>query len=143
MRMVSLQRKASCGHNLHLKCFQNGLDKARIQESNTAASCCHNLHLKCFQKWIGQDKNTRVKCCSQISRQMINQSTTNRLGTGNGVCIGPMLLELQDKQSMVLSGGYEDDEDRGEWFLYRGKYLSLPDASLRHSPKPHTLIPHL
>ncbi|TMX02152.1 hypothetical protein EJD97_022555 [Solanum chilense] len=32
-----------------------------------------------------------------------------------------MLLELQDKQSMVLSGGYEDDEDHREWFLYRGK----------------------
>ncbi|XP_055827530.1 E3 ubiquitin-protein ligase ORTHRUS 3-like [Solanum dulcamara] len=27
-----------------------------------------------------------------------------------------MLPELQDKQSMVLSGGYEDDEDHGEWF---------------------------
>uniref|UniRef100_M1B461 Protease Do-like 7 n=1 Tax=Solanum tuberosum TaxID=4113 RepID=M1B461_SOLTU len=75
---------------------------------------------------------------------------------GYGVCIDPMLLELQDKRSMVLSGGYEDDEDHGEWFLYRGKkpnnfrlfrsflfQLSLPDASLRHSPKPHTLIPHL
>lgn len=44
---------------------------------------------------------------------------------GNGVCIGPMLLELQNKQSMVLSGGYEDDEDHGEWFLYGGKYVLI------------------
>ncbi|KAH0687431.1 hypothetical protein KY284_017984 [Solanum tuberosum] len=43
----------------------------------------------------------------------------------NGVCIGPMLLELQNKQSMVLSGGYEDDEDHGEWFLYGGKYVLI------------------
>ncbi|KAH0690797.1 hypothetical protein KY285_017996 [Solanum tuberosum] len=52
---------------------------------------------------------------------------------GNGVCIGPMLLELQNKQSMVLSGGYEDDEDHGEWFLYGGKhvirYLQLANGS--------------
>lgn len=25
-------------------------------------------------------------------------------------------------QSVVLSGGYEDDEDHGEWFLYTGRY---------------------
>ncbi|KAG5618803.1 hypothetical protein H5410_018627 [Solanum commersonii] len=62
--MVSLQRKASCGHN---------------------------LHLKCFQKWIGQGKDTRVKYRSQISRQMINQSTTNRLGIGD--CIKMLLLQ--------------------------------------------------
>ncbi|KAL3375177.1 hypothetical protein AABB24_006591 [Solanum stoloniferum] len=56
------------------------------------ASCGHNLHLKFFQKWIGQGKDTRVKCRSQISRQMINQSTTNRLGTGD--CIKVMLLQV-------------------------------------------------
>jgi E3 ubiquitin-protein ligase UHRF1 len=26
-------------------------------------------------------------------------------------------------QSVVLSGGYEDDEDHGEWFLYTGRYV--------------------
>lgn len=26
-------------------------------------------------------------------------------------------------QSVVLSGGYEDDEDHGEWFLYTGRYI--------------------
>lgn len=25
-------------------------------------------------------------------------------------------------QSVVLSGGYKDDEDHGEWFLYTGRY---------------------
>ena len=25
-------------------------------------------------------------------------------------------------QSVALSGGYEDDEDHGEWFLYTGRY---------------------
>uniref|UniRef100_A0A3Q7FVF2 Uncharacterized protein n=1 Tax=Solanum lycopersicum TaxID=4081 RepID=A0A3Q7FVF2_SOLLC len=54
-------------------------------------SCSHNLRLKCFQKWIGQGMDTRVKWRSQISRQMINQSTTNRLGIGD--CIKVMLLQ--------------------------------------------------
>lgn len=27
-------------------------------------------------------------------------------------------------QSVALSGGYEDDEDHGEWFLYTGRYMS-------------------
>lgn len=26
-------------------------------------------------------------------------------------------------QSVVLSGGYEDDEDHGEWFLYTGRFV--------------------
>lgn len=26
-------------------------------------------------------------------------------------------------QSVALSGGYEDDEDHGEWFLYTGRYV--------------------
>lgn len=26
-------------------------------------------------------------------------------------------------QSVVLSGGYKDDEDHGEWFLYTGRYV--------------------
>ena len=26
-------------------------------------------------------------------------------------------------QSVTLSGGYEDDEDHGEWFLYTGRYI--------------------
>lgn len=26
-------------------------------------------------------------------------------------------------QSVVLSGGYDDDEDHGEWFLYTGRYV--------------------
>jgi E3 ubiquitin-protein ligase UHRF1 len=25
-------------------------------------------------------------------------------------------------QSVVLSGGYIDDEDHGEWFIYTGRY---------------------
>lgn len=28
-------------------------------------------------------------------------------------------------QSVVLSGGYEDDEDHGEWFLYTGRYVLI------------------
>ena len=28
-------------------------------------------------------------------------------------------------QSVALSGGYEDDEDHGEWFLYTGRYDNL------------------
>lgn len=28
-------------------------------------------------------------------------------------------------QSVALSGGYEDDEDHGEWFLYTGRYVLL------------------
>lgn len=28
-------------------------------------------------------------------------------------------------QSVVLSGGYQDDEDHGEWFLYTGRCLFL------------------
>lgn len=28
-------------------------------------------------------------------------------------------------QSVVLSGGYEDDEDHGEWFLYTGRFELL------------------
>lgn len=27
-------------------------------------------------------------------------------------------------QSVALSGGYEDDEDHGEWFLYTGRYFN-------------------
>ena len=26
-------------------------------------------------------------------------------------------------QSIILSGGYKDDEDHGEWFLYTGRYV--------------------
>ena len=26
-------------------------------------------------------------------------------------------------QSVALSGGYEDDEDHGEWFLYTGRFV--------------------
>lgn len=28
-------------------------------------------------------------------------------------------------QSVALSGGYEDDEDHGEWFLYTGRYCII------------------
>jgi E3 ubiquitin-protein ligase UHRF1 len=28
-------------------------------------------------------------------------------------------------QSVALSGGYEDDEDHGEWFLYTGRFTNL------------------
>lgn len=28
-------------------------------------------------------------------------------------------------QSVALSGGYEDDEDHGEWFLYTGRYVIM------------------
>ena len=28
-------------------------------------------------------------------------------------------------QSVVLSGGYEDDEDHGEWFLYTGRFVYI------------------
>lgn len=28
-------------------------------------------------------------------------------------------------QSVALSGGYEDDEDHGEWFLYTGRYTQM------------------
>ncbi|PHT47352.1 hypothetical protein CQW23_11560 [Capsicum baccatum] len=37
----------------------------------------HNFCLKCFKKWIGQGKDTCVKCRSQINRQMINQPRIN------------------------------------------------------------------
>lgn len=40
-------------------------------------SCGHNFCLKCFKKWIGQGKDTCVKCRSQINRQMINQPRIN------------------------------------------------------------------
>lgn len=33
-------------------------------------------------------------------------------------------------QSIALSGGYEDDEDHGEWFLYTGRYSMLLHESL-------------
>ena len=26
-------------------------------------------------------------------------------------------------QSVLVSGGYKDDEDHGEWFLYTGRYV--------------------
>ncbi|OMO52339.1 Zinc finger, RING-type [Corchorus olitorius] len=29
----------------------------------------------------------------------------------------------QGAQSVILSGGYEDDEDHGEWFLYTGRHV--------------------
>ncbi|KAK4735794.1 hypothetical protein R3W88_010055 [Solanum pinnatisectum] len=83
------------------------IDETDLQACISAAppvtSRGHNLRLKCFQKWIGQ---------------------------GNGVYIGPMLLELQDKlycsdSSKMPTGGYEDDEDHGERFLYRGKYVLI------------------
>jgi hypothetical protein len=28
-------------------------------------------------------------------------------------------------QSVALSGGYEDDEDQGDWFLYTGRFDNL------------------
>ena len=28
-------------------------------------------------------------------------------------------------QSVVLSGGYQDDEDHGEWFLYTGRFIFI------------------
>ncbi|WMV22040.1 hypothetical protein MTR67_015425 [Solanum verrucosum] len=40
--------------------------------------------------------------------------------------------EIKDMQSMVLSGGYEDDEDHGEWFLYRGKFFNNVFAQACH-----------
>lgn len=41
-------------------------------------------------------------------------------------------------QSVALSGGYEDDEDHGEWFLYTGRFLIFfrmndPNASFLSS----------
>ena len=36
-------------------------------------------------------------------------------------------------QSVVLSGGYEDDEDHGEWFLYTGRYI-FDDATYLTKP---------
>jgi E3 ubiquitin-protein ligase UHRF1 len=32
---------------------------------------------------------------------------------------------LHGAQSVALSGGYIDDEDHGEWFLYTGRFASL------------------
>lgn len=31
-------------------------------------------------------------------------------------------------QSVVISGGYEDDEDHGEWFLYTGRFVRHLEA---------------
>ncbi|XP_016563051.2 E3 ubiquitin-protein ligase ORTHRUS 2 [Capsicum annuum] len=178
-------------------------------------SCGHNFCLKCFKKWIGQGKDTCVKCRSQINRQMIDQPRINlvlvtairlvkesrknvalrrpqtaypqvnqedrpdnpfiregaakKAGMANASSgrifvtiptdhFGPILAENDPErnqgvlvgeswthrlncrqwgvhwphvagiagqakygaQSVVLSGGYEDDEDHGEWFLYTG-----------------------
>ncbi|XP_059289292.1 E3 ubiquitin-protein ligase ORTHRUS 2-like isoform X2 [Lycium ferocissimum] len=186
-----------------------------LPDRPVTTSCGHNFCLKCFKKWIGQGKETCVKCRSQISRQMINQPLINsalvtairmakesrknnaprrpqaaypqanqedrpdnpfiregaakRAGMANAssgrifVAIpsdhfGPILAENDPErnqgilvgdswthrlncrqwgvhwphvagiagqakygaQSVVLSGGYEDDEDHGEWFLYTG-----------------------
>lgn len=33
-------------------------------------------------------------------------------------------------QSIVLSGGYEDDRDEGDWFLFCGAHISVPPAPL-------------
>lgn len=30
---------------------------------------------------------------------------------------------MHGAQSVALSGGYQDDEDHGEWFLYTGRYI--------------------
>jgi E3 ubiquitin-protein ligase UHRF1 len=34
-------------------------------------------------------------------------------------------------QSVALSGGYEDDEDHGEWFLYTGRFDNLDTSHTR------------
>ena len=36
-------------------------------------------------------------------------------------------------QSVVLSGGYQDDEDHGEWFLYTGRFFFLYSIYALHS----------
>lgn len=35
----------------------------------------------------------------------------------------------QGAQSVALSGGYKDDEDHGDWFLYTGRYERTCDCS--------------
>lgn len=43
-------------------------------------------------------------------------------------------------QSVALSGGYEDDEDHGEWFLYTGRYLHLRSFYIYPHTKPSIQI---
>ena len=33
-------------------------------------------------------------------------------------------------QSVVISGGYEDDEDHGEWFIYTGRLFAFATISI-------------
>ncbi|MCD7457863.1 E3 ubiquitin-protein ligase ORTHRUS 2 [Datura stramonium] len=224
--MEHLSEEEYCSVDFSLWCIYNNCNVRRKEQRERRnpdsmylniiqTSCGHNFCLKCFKKWIGQGKDTCVKCRSQISRQMINQPRINsalvtairmakesrkndtprrpqaaypqmnqedrpdspfiregaakRAGMANASSgrifvtvpsdhFGPILAENDPErnqgvlvgeswthrlncrqwgvhwphvagiagrakygaQSVVLSGGYEDDEDHGEWLLYTG-----------------------
>ncbi|KAL1347417.1 hypothetical protein AAHE18_07G003800 [Arachis hypogaea] len=122
----------------------------QLPERPVTTPCGHNFCLKCFQKWIGQAKRTCANCRSQIPPKMAENPRINdqlaiaiRLArqmkaTGMvGAVAQPKVYvsrkndELPDTcftterakktgKANACSGGYVDDEDHGEWFLYTG-----------------------
>jgi hypothetical protein len=52
------------------------------------------------------------------------------LNVGNGGAHSPHIARIPSQsrfgaQSVALSGGYEDDEDHKDWFLYTGRFDNL------------------
>ncbi|CAE5960485.1 unnamed protein product [Arabidopsis arenosa] len=120
-------------------------------EADGTTPCWHNACLICFLKWMGQRNRSCGTCRSVVPKSMASNPYINfsnvsairiarvsrlmrvlqKLFTSSAMktwgLTSHLCLELVDMLVMelvVLSGGYEDDEDHGEWFQYAGRLVS-------------------
>ncbi|WVZ62651.1 hypothetical protein U9M48_012371, partial [Paspalum notatum var. saurae] len=120
----------------------------KLPDRPITTPCGHNFCLKCFEKWIHSGKKTCGICRAQIppkmaelprinsalveaihvakiSRKAISTSLSAPLQCRQWGAHFPHIAGIAGQatygaQSVALSGGYQDDEDHGEWFLYTG-----------------------
>ncbi|KAH7578503.1 hypothetical protein JRO89_XS01G0390100 [Xanthoceras sorbifolium] len=145
------ERPTPCGHNFCLRCFQKWIGQrkntcAKCRSSIPAKMAKHpriNSTLVVTIRMAKMSKPTVTGGTSKGCHFVHNQDRPNeaftterakRNGKANAASgkifvtvpsdhFGPILAENDPErnQSVVLSGGYKDDEDHGEWFLYTGR----------------------
>ena len=124
MKWVNFLFQTRCGHNFCLQCF-----KHLIRQGNRTCA----LYRKKIPSTMASQP--RINPTLVFAIRMANMSKSNGSDEGSSkvydyVHNQPPIKGITGQQdhgaqSIILSGGYKDDEDHGEWFLYTGRYVII------------------
>ncbi|KAJ6713667.1 E3 UBIQUITIN-PROTEIN LIGASE UHRF-RELATED [Salix viminalis] len=126
MQMLDRPVTTPCGHNFCLKCFQRP-DKAYTTERAKRAGKANACSGKIFVT-VPPDHFGPIPAENDPERNMgvlVGEIWEDRLACRQWGAHLPHVAGIAGQsthgsQSVALSGGYIDDEDHGEWFLYTG-----------------------